>query len=244
MADSTTHTDSEPILTLEGLEAGYGRRRVLHDVTLNVKRGEIVTILGHNGAGKTTLLKATFGMVRVRSGKVVFNDRDITNQSNVQSVKQGLSLTLAEAPVFRDLTVWENLELGAFTVRDAAVKAQRLERLLDFSPLFGQARTQVAGTLSGGQQRLLSLGIALMGGPQLMLLDEPSVGLAPVLVQGIFELIKTFSTEEGLSVLLVEQNVRAVLPIADRAYFMRAGHVILEESAEKALARGTWWDLF
>jgi branched-chain amino acid transport system ATP-binding protein len=232
------------LLSLEAVDAVYGKRRVLHGVTLEVRRGEIVTVLGHNGAGKTTMLKAAFGLVPVVAGRVVFDGEDATNRSNVRNVKQGMSFTPAEAPIFRDLTVAENLELGAFTVTDAAVRGARLDQVLELFPILAERRKQLAGTLSGGQQRMVSLGIALMAGPKLMLLDEPSLGIAPGLAKEIFQRIRQLAVDERLSVLLVEQNVRAALPIADRAYFMRAGEIILEEPAEQALARGHWWDLF
>lgn len=233
-----------PALAVDGLVASYGKVRVLHGISLTVGRSEIVTVLGHNGAGKTTMLKTVFGLVPRQSGRIVLNGRDATRDSHVAHVRQGMSFVPAEAPIFRDLTVLENLELGAYTVNDASVRRDRLTRVIDLFPLLGERRSQVAGTLSGGQQRMLSLGISLMAQPTLMLLDEPSLGIAPGLVQQIFERIKALSQSDGLSVLVVEQNVRAVLPIADRAYFMRGGHIILEESASAALARGKWWDLF
>lgn len=232
------------LLGVRSIDASYGKRRVLHGVSLEVRRGEIVTVLGHNGAGKTTMLKSVFGLVPVVAGSIVFDGEEATNRSNVRNVKHGMSFTPAEAPIFRDLTVAENLDLGAFTVGDAAVRRERLEQVLALFPILAERRKQLAGTLSGGQQRMVSLGIALMGGPKLMLLDEPSLGIAPGLVVEIFQRIRQLTEEEGLSVLLVEQNVRAALPIADRAYFMRAGHMILEEPAAEALARGKWWDLF
>ena len=190
------------------------------------------------------MLKSVFGLVPVQGGKVVFNGEDSTNRSNVTNVKRGMSFTPAEAPIFRDLTVGENLDLGAFTVSSAATRRERLEQVFELFPMLKERRAQVAGTLSGGQQRMVSLGIALMGGPKLMLLDEPSLGIAPGLVQEIFQRIKELSVQEGMSVLVVEQNVRAALPFADRAYFMRSGAMILEEPADVALARGKWWDLF
>jgi branched-chain amino acid transport system ATP-binding protein len=234
----------EPLLAVAGIRAGYGRREVLHDVSLHVGRGEIVTVLGHNGAGKTTMLRAIFGMTPLRGGRIAFDGADSSHASNVDNVRRGMTFTPAEAPIFRDLTVGENLDLGAFTVTDAGVRRQRRERVLELFPILEERRAQLAGTLSGGQQRMLSLGIALMAGPQLMLLDEPSLGIAPSLVQQIFGRIKHLSENEGLAVLIVEQNVRAALPIVDRAYFMRAGNIILEESGEAALARDHWWDLF
>lgn len=235
---------TDTLLAVDQIATSYGKRRVLWDVSLTVRRGEIVTVLGHNGAGKTTMLKAVFGLLPLQGGKVSFDGRDVSGQSHVRNVRQGMSFVPAEAPIFRDLSVADNLGLGAFTVADDDLKNKRLRRVFELFPILEQRRSQVSGTLSGGQQRMLSLGISLMAGPRLMLLDEPSLGIAPGLVQQIFEVIQRLTQEEGLSALMVEQNVRAALRVANRAFFMRAGRILLEEPAEKALARGKWWDLF
>jgi len=232
------------MLEVEELVASYGKRHVLHGVSLNVGRGEIVAVLGHNGAGKTTLLKTIFGLVPLQGGRICLDGRDATHDSHMAHVRHGMSFVPAEAAIFRDLTVLENLQLGAYTLSDSKLRQERLERALELFPGLQERTSQVAGRLSGGQQRMLSLGISLMAGPKLMLLDEPSLGIAPGLVQQIFERIRELSQNEQLSALVVEQNVRAVLPVADRAYFMRAGNLILEEAADVALARGKWWDLF
>jgi branched-chain amino acid transport system ATP-binding protein len=231
-------------MSVEDLRTGYGKRPVLHGVSLHVKPGEIVTVLGHNGAGKTTLLKAIFGLLPVSSGRIVFEGEDVTRASTAEAVRRGVSFTPAERPIFRELTIRENLELGAFTVTDSVVQQQRLSRVHELFPVLQQRAGETAGVLSGGQQRLLSIGIALMSGAKLMLLDEPSLGIAPSLVEELFSSIRELSRDEGLSVLLVEQNVRAALPIADRAYYVRMGAVILEESAEESRKREHWWDLF
>jgi branched-chain amino acid transport system ATP-binding protein len=231
-------------LEVENLRAGYGKRAVLHDISLTVGVGEIVTVLGHNGAGKTTLLKAIFGMLPVASGRVLYEGKDLTNVSTADAVRRGLSLTPAESPIFRELTIAENLELGAFTVTDAKEQQRRLARVHELFPLLKDRAAETAGLFSGGQQRMLSIGIALMSGAKLMLLDEPSLGIAPSLVQELFAGIRELCQDEDLSVLLIEQNVRAALPIADRAYYVRMGAVILEESAEDSRKREHWWDLF
>ena len=223
----------------EGLFAGYGKRQVLFDVSVEVRPREIVAVFGHNGAGKTTLLKVLFGMVRSRQGRVVFAGTDVTRQGTVDSVKSGMSLTLAERPVFRELTVRENLELGGFALRrNEAERRGRATSILEMFPILAERSGQRAGTLSGGQQRMLALGMALMAEPKVMLLDEPSLGLAPVLVQEFLRNVRKLVDENGTSVLLVEQNVGSALRVADRAYFLRAGRIILEETAEQALARG------
>ncbi len=241
---SEPETAVASVLEVDELVASYGKRHVLHGVSLNVAPGEIVTVLGHNGAGKTTLLKTIFGLVPLQGGRIRLDGRDATRDSHMSHVRHGMSFVPAEAAIFRDLTVLENLQLGAYTVSDSTVREQRLTRALELFPVLGDRASQIAGTLSGGQQRMLSLGISLMTGPKLMLLDEPSLGIAPGLVQQIFERIRELTQSDQLSVLVVEQNVRAVLPVADRAYFMRAGNLILEEAADVALARGRWWDLF
>lgn len=242
--DDDTAVSVPPRLAVDDLVAGYGKRRVLSGVSLTVARGEVVTLLGHNGAGKTTLLKAVFGLLSPTEGTVKLDGEDRTGMSTVESVRRGVAFVPAEAPIFRELTIRENLELGAFIVNDADLRRERLDRVHRLFPMLRERAGDTAGTLSGGQQRLLSLGLALMSGAHLMLLDEPSLGIAPSLVNELFETISRLCREEGLSILLVEQNVRAALPLADRAYFMRAGAIILEESAEEARAREDWWDLF
>jgi branched-chain amino acid transport system ATP-binding protein len=233
------------VIALEGLRAGYPTRpNVLEDVSLHVDRGEIVTVLGHNGAGKTTMLKAIFGVLPISGGRILVDGEAAGRRSNVDSVRSGITLTPAEAPIFRDLTVRQNLDLGAYTVSSAEERRTRLAWLTDLFPLVHERRNQIAGTLSGGQQRIVSLGMALMARPRLMLLDEPSLGISPGLVKDIFAQVRELTRSEGLCVLLVEQNVRASLPVADRAYFMRAGRIILEEPAAVSLEREHWWELF
>ncbi len=235
----------EPALFGESLVAGYGKRQVLFDVSIRVGAREIVTIFGHNGAGKTTLLKVLFGMVPAWRGRVVFGGNDVTRRGPVASVKVGMSLTLAERPVFRELTVRENLELGGFALRRSeGDRRDQAASILEMFPILGERERQRAGTLSGGQQRMLALGMALMADPKVMLLDEPSLGLAPVLAKEFLRNVRRLVEEKSISVLLVEQNVAAALEIADRTYFLRSGRVILEESAEQAAARGHWWDLY
>jgi branched-chain amino acid transport system ATP-binding protein len=241
---SPSSTVPATMLAVDRLSAGYPNRKVLFDVSLAVAPGEIVAVLGHNGAGKTTMLKAIFGLIPAATGRIEFDGVQADGRSYVENVRAGMTFTRAEAPVFRDLTVRGNLKLGAFTVSNAAAVGSRTERVFELFPILRERTDQLAGTMSGGEQRMLSLGIALMAGPKLMLLDEPSLGIAPALVQTIFERIRELAHEEGLAVVLVEQNVRAALKIAERAYFLRAGHVIVEESGPEALARGKWWDLF
>jgi branched-chain amino acid transport system ATP-binding protein len=233
-----------PVLEALELKAGYQRRQVLYDVSLNVGAGEIVAVLGHNGAGKTTLLKTIIGFIPLFGGRIWLNGKDLTAENYTAKVRAGMSYTSAEAPIFRDLTVRDNLELGGFTVADAQERVNRMRQVFALFPILDERQGQLGGTLSGGQQRMLSLGMAIMAKPKLMLLDEPSLGLSPAIVQSIFQQIRQFAVDDGTSVVLVEQNVRAALRIADRAYFMRSGEIILEQDSAAALARGSWWDLF
>jgi branched-chain amino acid transport system ATP-binding protein len=234
---------ADALLSAEEIRSSYGARRVLEGVSLNVRPGEVVTVLGHNGAGKTTLLRAIFGD-QPRGGAVVFDGQRLPVGDPTAVVRAGISFTPATTPIFRQLTVTENLELGGITRRSRSERKEQLLAVRELFPLLVERRDQIAGTLSGGQQRVVSLGMALMAKPRLMLLDEPSLGIAPSLVQQIFGQIRTFSQNQGLAVLLVEQNVRASLRISDRVYYLRHGKIILEESAAAAQSREHWWDLF
>ena len=209
-----------------------------------MEMGEVVAILGHNGAGKTTLLKSIAGLMQPRGGAIEFNGIDVTGRAVAENVKDGLVFSPASSAVFSELSVRENLELGAFVQPDPAFRRERLSYVFGMFPVLEQRQSQAAGTLSGGERRMLSFGIALMARPQLVLLDEPSNGLAPAMADRFFRQVRALVNDGELSVVLVEQNVSAALRIADRAYFIRGGRVILEESAATALARGRWWDLF
>ena len=233
-----------PVLEVRGLSAGYGPRQVVFDVDFSVGQGEIVTILGHNGAGKTTTLKSVFGLIRPLSGSVLYRGQEIVGRAPVENVREGISFTPPERFVFPDLSVLNNLKLGGISEKSEERRRERLERVYEMFPILEERAKQHAGTMSGGQQRMVGLGIALMGDPKLMLLDEPSLGLAPSLVDELMDTVRTLADERGISVLLLEQNVAVALEHADRAYIMRSGHMILEEPADKMLARGHWWDLF
>ena len=232
------------LLAVEGLVTGYGRKPVAFEVSLRVDAGEIVALMGHNGAGKTTTLKAIAGLLPAWSGAITLDGQAITRASSALRVRLGLSLVPQERFVFADLTVAENLDLGAFSVGDKRTVATQRAKVLALLPILAERLAQLAGTLSGGEQRMLSLGMALMRQPRLLLLDEPSLGLAPLLVERIMETIQDISRRDRLTVLLVEQNVRHALAIAGRVYIMRTGRVILEETGTAMAARGQWWDLF
>lgn len=232
------------LLDVERVVTGYGRKQVTFGVSLRVETGEIVALMGHNGAGKTTTLKAIAGLLPLWSGRILFDQAAIGETSSAVRVRSGLSLVPQERFVFADLSVAENLALGGFSVGDPAVAAAQREKVLALLPILAERQKQLAGTLSGGEQRMLSLGMALIRKPRLLLLDEPSLGLAPTLVERIMETIQTISRRDNLTVLLVEQNVQHAIAIAQRVYVMRTGRVLLEETRAAMAARGQWWDLF
>ena len=241
-------TDTVPVVTrqglvVDGLAVSYGRREALHGASLFVRPGEVVSVLGHNGAGKSTLLKGIFGLVR-SAGSVTYDGVALSSRSTTDSVRNGISFTPAEAPVFRELTVRRNLELGAFSLVSSERRGERLEFVRSMFPLLAERDDSIAGQLSGGQQRQLAIGIALMSDPTLLLLDEPSLGISPAVVSGLLAQLRRLCDEEGMSILLVEQNVRAALAISDRVCFLRSGRIILTESAELTRGRDQWWDLF
>ena len=233
-----------PLLSVEQLQAGWGRKHVVYDVDLHVYEGEIVGILGHNGSGKSTTIKAILGTNPAIGGKAVYAGRDVTRAGSKANVRAGMALIPSERFVFADLTVLDNLLLGGANIADASKRAERLDLVYNLFPILRDRSTQAAGTLSGGQQRMVSLGLALMSGPKLLMLDEPSLGLAPSVVRQIFDTVRHLADTEGLSVLLLEQNVAQALRIVDRVYVMRSGRVILEETVEQMRARDSYWDLF
>ncbi len=232
------------LLGIDDLATGYGRKQIVFGGSLAIEQGEIVALIGHNGAGKTTTLKAVAGLLPVWSGRVAFDGVDVAGWSSVERVRRGLAFVPQERFVFADLTVADNLELGSFAVENRALARERREAVLSLLPVLAERQRQVAGTLSGGEQRMVSLGMALMMRPRLLLLDEPSLGLAPLLVERIMDTIQGIVRRERLTVLLVEQNIRHALAIATRVYVMRTGRIILEESGAAMAARGEWWDLF
>ncbi len=230
------------VLEASELVAGYGTKQVLHGVSLRVEAGEIVALIGHNGAGKTTLLKTLFGLLPVRGGEVRYAGRPITGRRAALNVRDGLSFVPQGHGIFTDLTVGENLELGGYSV--GAAEPERLAAIYDLFPILKERRDQRAGTLSGGQQQMLALGLALVLRPKLLLLDEPSLGLAPVLVQRVLESVQEINRRFGTAALLVEQNVKQALRIAGRVYVMKIGQISLEDRAETLLARRDLWQLF
>lgn len=241
---SRDRSSGAPLLSVSTINAGYRRRPVVFDVSLDVHPGEIVAVLGHNGAGKTTTLKTAFGLVRPFSGAVSFDGRDVSKATCAAHVEMGMSYTPAERFVFPDLTVSANLRLGALLEPSRAVRQRRLDRVLELFPILDERADQLAGTFSGGQQRILSVGMALMSDPRLLLFDEPSLGVSPAITHQILSVLRTMADEDGRAVVLVEQNVGHALREADRVYVMRSGRMILEESADEMRRRKHWWDLF
>ena len=222
------------VLETEDLRVDYGHVRALKGVSLKVRRGSLVTLIGANGAGKSTTLKAIIGLVRPSAGRVFFENRDITGRPTHRLVAQGLSLVPEGRHIFPDLTVRENLKLGALLIKDRKEEERRLAEVIEMFPRLGERLSQKGGTLSGGEQQMLAIARALMQKPKVLLLDEPSLGLAPNLVQLIFEKLEELK-RAGATILLVEQNAYQALRIADYAYVLETGRIALEGPA-KALA--------
>ncbi|MCC5910487.1 MAG: ABC transporter ATP-binding protein [Clostridiaceae bacterium] len=208
----------------------YGNIQALKEIDLEIKEGEIVTLIGSNGAGKTTLLKTISGLIKPKTGSVKFNGRQITSLDAPEIVKLGISLSPEGRQVFPKMTVGENLELGAFIRKDNKEIKESFQRIYELFPRLHERKNQVAGTLSGGEQQMLAIGRALMSKPKLLLLDEPSLGLAPMLVETIFELIKEIN-QQGITILLIEQNARMALMVANRGYVMETGKIVLQDDA-------------
>ncbi|MEM1797448.1 MAG: ABC transporter ATP-binding protein [Zestosphaera sp.] len=215
-----------PILRLENVNAGYGEFRVLHDINLEVERGEVVAIVGPNGAGKTTLLKTIMGLTTLYSGKIVVEEVDVTRESPDKRVKRGLVLIPEGRGLFPSLTVRENLLLGAYTVKSKEEVRERLELVYTLFPRLRERELQKAKTLSGGEAQMLAIARGLMSNPKLLMLDEPSLGLAPKIVAEVFEIIRKLREQYRISILLVEQHVKESLEIADRGYVIQGGRIV------------------
>ncbi len=223
------------LLSISGLDVHYGGIQALRGVSLRVEEGEIVALLGGNGAGKTTTLRAVSGLVRASRGEIALDGASLRKRSPDAIVRLGIGHAPEGRRVFGGMTVRENLDLGAYAVRSRSAFAQRLEYVLATFPRLHERLEQAAGTLSGGEQQMLAIGRALMSGPRLLMLDEPSLGLAPVLVQTIFRVIAEINAR-GTTVLLVEQNARQALRIASRGYVLETGRVAFEGTGANLLA--------
>ncbi|MDZ7364189.1 MAG: ABC transporter ATP-binding protein [candidate division KSB1 bacterium] len=223
------------MLKVIDLETGYGNKQIINGISLEVNKGEIVAMIGHNGAGKSTLLKAIFGLLPVWKGAVQYKGKAIQNRPALANVKQGLSFLLQGNRVFTELTVRENLEIGGYLLSGKNQLQARIEEMFQLFPKLRERWRQNAGTLSGGEQQMLALGNALMLRPQLLLLDEPSLGLAPQNLRAMFEMIRQINQTFGTAFLIVEQKVHQVLAIADRAYILKLGQISDHGRAQELL---------
>jgi branched-chain amino acid transport system ATP-binding protein len=220
------------MLEIDALEVAYGSIHVLHGISLRVAKGSIVTLVGSNGAGKSTTLRAISGLVRAAKGSVRFGGKDITRRKPHEIVGLGLAHVPEGRMIFTNLTVLENLRMGAYLRRDTKAIAQDLEFVLETFPRLKERLAQQAGTMSGGEQQMLAIGRALMGRPTCLMLDEPSLGIAPILVKTIFEKIVQVNRELGLTVLLVEQNANLALEVSHYGYVLETGRILLEDRSE------------
>ena len=222
------------MLELQDLQVSYGGIRALKGVSIQVGEGEIVSLIGANGAGKSTTLRAISGLERAQSGKILYNGEDITGKPSKYMVQKGLILVPEGRLIFPDMTVLENLKIGAYLRRDRDVEAD-IRHVYKLFPRLKERAWQMAGTLSGGEQQMLAVGRALMSKPKLLMMDEPSLGLAPLVVKDIFSIIRTIR-DSGVTVLLIEQNANAALKIADRGYVLETGRITLEGSGRELLS--------
>jgi len=231
-------------LLMEDIFVGYGKKVVVRGVSLEIKEGEIVTMLGHNGAGKTTTVKAIMGLLPSLKGNIHFYGEDKTAWPPKENVVKGISYVPQGMGLFPDLTVAHNFELACYTVKDDSEIRARHQEIFNLFPILKEREWQTAGTLSGGQQRMLSVGMALMTRPKLLLMDEPSLGLAPLLVDHLMDTIRTINEQMDTAILLVEQNVKQALKIAERAYIMKIGNIILSETTEALQQKDQLWEFF
>ncbi|HWH80672.1 MAG TPA: ABC transporter ATP-binding protein [Burkholderiaceae bacterium] len=226
-------SDAAPILQLLNVESAYGPIRAIRGVSLAVARGQIVTVLGSNGAGKSTILKTISGIIDPRKGSIAFNGEDITARDPALIVRRGLSHVPEGREVFPLLSIHSNLMMGAYTRRDRDGVARDLEAVYGYFPILRERAAQDAGLLSGGQQQMLAISRALMAAPELILLDEPSLGLSPLLTREIFEIVVRINRERGTTILLVEQNANMALNVADFGYVLENGRIVMEDSCDK-----------
>ena len=223
------------MLKLYNVQTFYGNVQVLKDLSIEVSEGEIITLIGANGAGKTTTLMSISGIVPPRAGEILFDDKPIQNLSPDDIVASGISLVPEGRRIFPRLTVMENLDMGAFLRRDKADIKKDINHIFELFPILAERRHQQGGTLSGGEQQMLAISRALMARPRLLLLDEPSLGLGPIFVKLIFEIIKKINAENRTTIFLVEQNAHMALKVAHRGYVMENGRITLEGSADTLL---------
>ncbi len=223
---------SAPLLHISDLVVSYGHIQALHGISLHVEPGEAVAILGANGAGKSTTVRTIMGWLTPRSGRIAYRGEEITRRSTWDRARMGMAVVPEGGRVFRDMTVEDNLRLGAYLEQDQDQLHRRMEYVFSLFPILKERRRQIARTLSGGEQQMLAIGRAVMRNPQLLLVDEVSMGLAPILVDTVFEVLKQLK-EEGVSMLIVEQNANETLNVVDRGYVLENGRIVLEGTAEE-----------
>ena len=224
------------ILDVNDLNVYYGGIHAIKNISFNIKKGEIVSLIGANGAGKTSTLHAISGLVPIKSGEISLNGENVTNIEAHKLVSLGMAHVPEGRRIFTELTVLENLEMGAYTRNDTEQIKEDINHMFTLFPRLAERKKQLAGTMSGGEQQMLAMARALMSSPSLLLLDEPSMGLAPLLVQEIFNIIEKINKEENVTVLLVEQNANMALSIADRGYVLETGKIILEGTGKELLS--------
>ncbi len=226
---------AEPLLTAENLSVFYGEYRAVQDASFMVREGELVSFIGANGAGKTSTIRAVLGLNRQISGRLTFAGRDLTGLPSHQRVRAGISIVPEGRRIFPELSVHQNLMIGAYTVADKAQVERSLAWVLERFPILAERRRQMGGLLSGGEQQMLAIARALMGQPRLLLIDEVSMGLMPIAVDKVFELIKELN-QKGMTILLVEQNAKKALAVADRGYLLESGRIVAEDSGQALLS--------
>ena len=224
------------ILNVNDLNVYYGGIHAIKNISFQIKKGEIVSLIGANGAGKTSTLHAVSGLIPIKSGEISLNGINITNTEAHKLVSQGMAQVPEGRRIFTQLTVLENLEMGAFTRHDKEEIRESMNEMFSLFPRLSERKKQLAGTMSGGEQQMLAMARALMSKPSLLLLDEPSMGLAPLLVQEIFKIIERINKEQEVTILLVEQNANMALSIADRGYVLETGQIILEGTGKELIA--------
>jgi branched-chain amino acid transport system ATP-binding protein len=223
------------LLRLTNIDTYYGEIHILESLDLNVREGELVSLLGGNASGKSTTLKTILGLVQPRNGSVEFRGEEVTGRTTSYRIQKGMAIVPENRRLFGPMTVLENLEMGAYLIRDTKGRKEDFERVYTLFPLLYERRAQLAGTLSGGEQQMVAMGRALMSRPKLLLMDEPSMGLAPILVERSFEIIQQVH-QSGVAMLVVEQNANMALSIADRGYVLSTGRLVLEGPAKELLA--------
>lgn len=221
----------EILLKIENLESWYGKLQILKGIDMEINKGELVAIIGPNGSGKSTTLKSIFGLVKNKKGKIIYNKQNLVSRKPSEIVKIGISIVPQGRRVFSTMTVEENLEIGGFILRNKEEVEKRIQQVYDYFPVLKEKKHQKATFLSGGQQQMLSIGRALMLNPDLLLLDEPSLGLSPKLMKEIFQKIKEIN-KKGTTIILVEQNAIAALEICDKAYILETGKVVLKDAKQ------------